>query len=261
MAGTSIANPILNSPFAEPTRHFRFGDDGITDEVIEARRASSYFVPIAKPKVRGKAGQAQLAFETEWTAERIQENDLINRIRARVDLWRRGGHPGITKTTRRLLEHWTDLGRERRLFFCQVEALETAIYLTEAATKYGDAWIGNRLAEANAAANPGLDRIALKMATGSGKTVVMAMLIAWHALNKRANPQARDFADAFLVVAPGITIRDRLRVLLPSDPENYYRALDLVPPDLLDELGTVKIVVTNFHALRRRERIEAAKLT
>ncbi len=105
MTEARIENPILNSPFAEPTRHFRFGADGITNEVVEDRRPRSYFVPVARPRVRGKAGQAQLAFETEWTEERIQENDLINRVRARVDLWRRGGHPGVTKTTRRLLEH------------------------------------------------------------------------------------------------------------------------------------------------------------
>lgn len=261
MAQTRIENPILNSPFAEPHRHFRFGNDGITNQIVEERRRSSYFVPIAKSRIRGKTGQAQLVFETEWTAERIKENDLINDIRDRVDLWRRGGYVGITKTTRRLLEYWTTSERERRLFFCQVEALETIVYLTEVAKKYGDAWIENKLVEANAATNSGLYRVALKMATGSGKTVVMAMLIAWHTLNKRANPQAREFADAFLVVAPGITIRDRLRVLLPSDPNNYYGALDLVPPDLMDELGTAKVVITNFHAFQRRSQIGAGKLT
>ena len=109
---------------------------------------------------------------------------------------------GITPTTRRLLEYWTDPERDLRLFFCQIEALETAIYITEVASKYGDAWIENRLREDNALANPGLYRIALKMATGTGKTVVMAMLIAWHTLNKLANRQDSRFSDAFLVVDP-----------------------------------------------------------
>ncbi len=99
------------------------------------------------------------------------------------------------------------------------------------------------------------------MATGSGKTVVMAMLIAWQALNKLANPQDARFSDTFLIVTPGITIRDRLRVLLPNDPENYYRQRDIVPPELQDQLGQAKIVITNFHAFQLREKVAAGKLT
>ncbi|MEK6572752.1 MAG: DEAD/DEAH box helicase family protein, partial [Chloroflexota bacterium] len=99
------------------------------------------------------------------------------------------------------------------------------------------------------------------MATGSGKTVVMAMLIAWQALNKLADPQNALFSDAFLILTPGITIRDRLRVLLPNDPQNYYRVLDIAPPDLRDELGKIKIIITNFHAFNLRERIAAGRLT
>lgn len=167
----------------------------------------------------------------------------------------------MTPTTRALLEYWTDPARERRLFFCQVEALETAIYLTEAARKAGDAWIENSLRTFAEDANPGLFRIAHKMATGAGKTVVMAMLIAWHTLNKAANPKDAGFSDALLIVAPGITIRDRLRVLLPSDPESYYRQRDIVPPDRFGDLGRAKIVVTNYHALQLREKLKAPKLT
>ena len=151
MPRTVIENPVINSPFAEPTRHFRFADDGITDEVVEARRVSSYFIPIPRPRSRNKQ---QLLFETEWTQERVKENEFINRVRERVALWRRGGYVGVTATTRRLLEHWQSPERERRLFFCQVEALETAIYITEVANRYGDAWIENDLREANAGANP-----------------------------------------------------------------------------------------------------------
>ncbi len=107
-------------------------------------------------------------------------------------LWREAGHPGVTHTTRRLLEHWTNPDRERRLFFCQIEAVETAIYVTEVAERRGDNWIENRLREFSATHNPDLFRMAFKMATGSGKTVVMAMLIAWHTLNKVANPSGHE---------------------------------------------------------------------
>ncbi len=196
MPDVVIENPILNSPFREPARHWRFGDTGITNEIVEGRRLSSYFMPIPASKVRGK----QLELETQWTRDRIEENRLINQIRERVTDWRNLNWPGVTPTTRRLLEYWTDETRERPLFFCQVEALETAIYLTECATKQGDAWIENELRRLADDQNPGLYRVAFKMATGSGKTVVMAMLIAWQTLNKQANPQDARFSDAFLVV-------------------------------------------------------------
>lgn len=253
-----IENPILNSPFEEPTRHFRFSDEGITDQIVEQRRISSYFVPIPHAK---KKNSKQLVFETEWTADRIEENKFINAVRERVSQWRQGGCVGITKTTASLLSHWKDPDREHKLFFCQIEALETAIYVCEVAGKYGDAWIDNDLRKHNEDHNPPLFRIAFKMATGSGKTVVMAMLIAWHALNKLANPQDARFSDAFLICTPGITIRNRLRVLLPNDPQNYYRQHDIVPPDLETKLGQAKIIVTNFHAFIQRERVTAGKLT
>jgi type III restriction enzyme len=251
-----IENPILNGPYEAPARHFRFDEEGITDKVVDGRRRSSYFMPIPKAKKRG----GQLVFD-EWTGDRIEENRLINQIRDRVGRWRGAGWPGVTPTTRSLLEYWTNPERERRLFFCQVEALETAMYLTEAATSMGDAWIANELRAFSEDANPGLFRMAHKMATGTGKTVVMAMLIAWHTLNKAANPRDSRFSDAFLVVAPGITIRDRLRVLLPSDPENYYRLRDIVPTDRVGELGRAKIVITNFHGFQLREKVKAPKLT
>src|SRR3954452_2768374 len=126
MADSLIENPILNPPFREPDRHWRFSDEGITSEVVESRRASAYFVPIPPPKKKGK----QLQFETEWTKDRIEENETVNRIRQRVGTWRSGAYQGVTHTTRRLLQHWTDPERENKLFFCQIEAVETLIYLT-----------------------------------------------------------------------------------------------------------------------------------
>jgi type III restriction enzyme len=260
MTQVTIENPIINSPYDEPTRHFRFSDEGITNEVETGRRVSSYFVPIAQPRKKKGSGE-QVLFDTEWTQDRIEENKLVNDIRRRVSLWRSGGYVGVTPTTARLIAYWTDPNRERKLFFCQNEALETAIYIAEVARKYNDAWIENAVRDANDTSNPGLPRTAFKMATGSGKTVVMAMLIAWHMLNKRANPQDARFSDTFLIVTPGITIRDRLRVLLPNDPGNYYRQRDIVPAQLVDQLGQAKILITNYHAFLLREKVAAGKIT
>ncbi|HVB65060.1 MAG TPA: restriction endonuclease subunit R, partial [Nitrolancea sp.] len=110
-----IENPIINSPFVGPTRHFRFDDDGITDQVEDGRRISSYFVPIARPK---KKRPAQQVLAGDWTQDRIEENRLVNQIRQRVSLWRQGGYVGVTPTTKRLIEYWTDPEREKKLFFC-----------------------------------------------------------------------------------------------------------------------------------------------
>jgi type III restriction enzyme len=262
MATTVIENPILNSPFREPTRHFRFDEDGITSEIVDERRRSSYFVPIAQPKRKVAKGMPaeQMPLPGNWTSERMQENDTINRIRAHVAAWRRAGHPGITATTRELLGYWTLEDRNRPLFFCQIEALETAIYLTEVAAKE-QRWIDNLLREEAAKKSGGLHRIAFKMATGAGKTVVMAMLIAWQALNKLNDQQDKRFSDTFLIVTPGITIRDRLRVLVPNAPDNFYQALDILPPDLFQRLQAATVVITNYHTFVRRETFAASATT
>lgn len=254
--GTTITNPVINGPYDEPRRHFRFDDDGITDEIVEGRRRSEYFVPVPQTKKRG----AQLQFDNEWTLNRIKPNEFVNDVRTRVELWRRRGYPHVTPTTRRLLEYWADPNRENRVLFCQREAAETAIYLTEAAQKDQQGWMLTKLDEYNAEFNADLPRRALKMATGSGKTVVMGMLIAWQTLNKAANRQDKRFTNRFLVVAPGVTIRDRLRVLLPEHPNNYYRERDLVPADLVPTLSQAKIVITNFHVFLPKVTKEGAGL-
>src|SRR4051794_18861875 len=105
MTDVVIENPILNSPFSGPTKHFKFTDDGITNEIVEGRRISTYFIPIAQPR---KRGSKQLTFDTEWTQDRIEENKTVNRIRTRVSMWREGGYLGVTPTTARLLEYWTN---------------------------------------------------------------------------------------------------------------------------------------------------------
>jgi len=245
-----IENPIINSPYRAPEQYFKFDDEGITNQRVPGRRPSQYFIPVPRPRKRGQ--QIELDF-AEFTADKIRPNDFVNQVRDRVDIWRMQRYPHVTPTTRRLLEHWSDPERDNPILFAQREAAETAIYLAEAAQKAGDAWIRNQLNETNTACNLGLHRVALKMATGSGKTVVMAMLVSWQTLNKVAQPNDARFAKRFLVLTPGLTIRDRLRVLLPADEQNYYKLRGLVPADLRENLGEAKIVIANYHQLQRRE--------
>ena len=147
------------------------------------------------------------------------------------------------------------------ILLLEVEAVETAIWLTEVAPQIGKA--GERfleyLANANRDANPELMRLALKLATGAGKTTVMAMLIVWQTINAVRHPQSKRFTRGFLVVTPGITIKDRLRVLQPNDPDSYYASRELVPPDLLIEINRAKIVISNFHSFKLREKLELSK--
>lgn len=168
----------------------------------------------------------------------------------------------VTPETARLLQHWRHHPFAGvKPFFCQVEAVETAIWLTEVAPqigRVGDNFV-EHLAAVNADANPGLARLALKLATGAGKTTVMAMLIAWQTINAVKRPGSKRFTKGFLIVTPGLTIRDRLRVLQPNDPDSYYASRELVPTDLLDDLNRARIVITNYHAFKRRERFELSK--
>jgi len=255
----AIENPIINSPFAEPLQYHELDERGNpTGRILSNRRKSTYLTPIPQP--RKQAGMNLSLFDTV-VQEREQENEEINRIRGYLSLWRQKGRPHITRTTRVLLDYWTDEKREKKLFFCQIEAVETAIYITEVAKREQHQGIEERLCAASEEANPGLYRLALKMATGSGKTVVMAMLIAWQTLNKLANPRDDRFTDAFLIVTPGVTVRDRLRVLYPNDPDTYYRQRDLVPSTMNEQLNRAKMVITNYHAFLPREIVEASALT
>ena len=145
-----IEKPVINSPFVEPERHFKFDDNGITNEIIPSRRQSEYFIPIPVPKrMRDNPDQGVFDFGDGWNRNRLQENHFINQVRDRVTAWRRHGYHGITPITRQLLDHWNDPEREKRLFFCQIEAVETAIYITEVAKKDGAAWIENQIRDAN----------------------------------------------------------------------------------------------------------------
>lgn len=254
---TSIDNPILNSPYEQPDRYYEIGPHGPTGEVREGRRPSESFIPIAVSRKgqKGKGGSVQESFDFDATGERREKNSLINDVRRDVAKWRRGGeYAGVTPITRKLLQYWADPERENRVIFAQREAAETAIFLTEVAGRsHGYADWRKRLEPQNDAHNAGLPRVALKMATGSGKTVVMAMLIAWQTLNKVQSPRDARFTNRFLIVAPGITIRDRLRVLLPEDTENYYDLRDLIPADLKGGLEHARIVITNYHAFQLKD--------
>jgi len=246
-----LNNPILNSPYFEPTRHYNSDDRGVSDEILEYRRPSNFYIPVPRAKDSTKQLELSLA-EGAYGSELQQENVFINKIREKISVWRKAGYPGVTKTTRDLLFYWQDETRENKLFFCQIEALETLIFITEVAEKQGESWVLNELKKVNQEANPGLLRMALKMATGAGKTVVMAMIIAYNTLNKLRYPQDTRFTDTFIVITPGITIRDRLNVLIPNDPQNYYRKRDIVSWSDFEEVKRAVVIVTNYHQLELR---------
>ncbi len=253
-----VDNPIITSPFEKPAFHYELDNEGQpTGAKLKDRRESIQIVPVPAARRRGARGPELDLFGPDGS--KVTPNALINEIRKHVGAWRDlpAGQWGVTPETQRLLEHWRDPSRERKLFFCQREAVETLIYLTEVAPKR----FRKQIEDANAEANPGLYRLACKMATGSGKTVVMGMIIAWHAVNRARRPNSSAFSDAFLIVAPGITIRDRLRVLYPSDSENVYEALNLVPADLLGGVRKTRVVITNYHGFMLREKEQVSKFS
>ncbi len=270
MSNPFFEHPILNSPYECPQRHWELDDAGQpTQQIIERRRRAEFITPIPKPKKRkGLTAQQQMVFdEGKGLSTQSQQYDptsIINELRQNVDLWRALPNPSqwqVTPETARLIQHWRHHPFSGiRPFFCQVEAVETAIWLTEVAplSKSGKR-ILDHLAAANKDANPELMRLALKLATGAGKTTVMAMLIAWQTINAVRRPNSKNFTRGFLVVAPGLTIKDRLRVLQPNDPDSYYGDRELVPSDMLDDVNRAKIVITNYHAFKLRERIDLSK--
>jgi type III restriction enzyme len=258
--------PILNSPYEYPNRHWELDKEGQpTQQIIESRRKAEFITPIPKPKKRkGNSAQEEMVFdEGKGLSSQEQQYDqtsIVNEVRGYVNTWRSlpSNQWGVTPETARLLQHWRHhVFSSVRPFFCQVEAVETAIWLTEVAPLSKS---GKRLLEhlegANRDANPQVSRLALKLATGAGKTTVMAMLIAWQTLNAVRRPGSKHFTRGFLIVAPGLTIRDRLRVLQPHDPDNYYSHREIVPMDMLEDLQKAKLVITNYHAFKLRERIQ-----
>lgn len=262
-----FSQPILNSPYEYPGRHWELDASGQPTNVIKTlRRPAEFITPIPKPKKKKAPKQRELALsdgeDFAVDAQQYAHTQLINELRRQVDDWRTWPDPNswkVTPETARLLQHWRHHNFQGvRPFFCQVEAVETAIWLTEVAPKLGKQGerFLNHLKQSNQEANPELFRLALKLATGAGKTTVMAMIIAWQTVNAVRRPGGTKFTRGFLIVAPGITIKDRLRVLQPSDPDSYYKGREIVPSDMLGDLDKAKIVITNYHAFKLRERME-----
>ena len=263
-------HPILNSPYDYPIRHWELDENGQpTQKVVDRRRPCQLITPIPKPRKHKKKTQQEIVFnEGKGLSTQEQQYDptpIINAVRREVDRWRalpNSSQWQVTPETARLLQHWRHHKfASFRPFFCQLEAVETAIWLWEVAPKSGKTGrqLVDHLKAANEQANPELLRLALKLATGAGKTTVMAMIIAWQTINAVRRPTSKKFTRGFVVVTPGITIRDRLRVLLPNDPDSYYQSRELVPNDMLADLDRAKIVITNFHSFKLRERLDLSK--
>ncbi|MGH2499376.1 MAG: BPTD_3080 family restriction endonuclease [Candidatus Limnocylindria bacterium] len=230
MATATIDRLIVNSPYLEPTRHWSYDATTRLFELVEGRRPAGYVV----------ASTASKSFDDPGIFLPLE---LPNQIRPRVKAWREAGYPGTSGITKRLLEHWYDPEqRPHPFFFCQLEAIETLIWLTEAPD-------ADRQGVAIPSDGGEFQRLCAKMATGSGKTVVMAMLIAWQVLNKVTYPQDTRFAKAVFVVAPGLTVRSRLQVLVPSSPGNFYDLFSIVPPGLEEKLRQGRVLVRNWHLL------------
>lgn len=274
MPQTFYDRPILNSPYESPGLHWELKSRRPTNNIKEGRRPCDLITPVPPAKkTLPKDGEKQMPMvlpgdrlsSKEQTYDAIK---TINALREQVAKWREEPNPKkwhVTPTTERLLWHWRHHRFEQyRPFFCQIEAVETAIWLVEVAPKV-PAWkkkFWDHIENGNAKANPELLRMALKLATGAGKTTVMAMLIAWQTLNAVRYPKDNRFSRGFLIVTPGITIKDRLRVLQPNDPENYYEHRDLVPPELRRDIeSNANIVITNYHAFMLRERLAVSKGT
>lgn len=234
---------IINTPYEEPKHYWHYDREHRSFDKREGRRPAGYIV--ATPDSTG--------FDDPGVFVPIE---LVKKIRPRVKAWRENDYPGVSGITRRLLHHWQDPEEReiRRFFFCQLEAIETLIWLTEAPE-----------AEKTGIEIPGdggeFARWCCKMATGTGKTVIMAMLIAWHVLNKVTNRQDTRFAKDVLIVTPGLTVKNRLSVLYPSDPENYYEEFNLVPQGSMERLRQGRIKVINWHKLswENEERVRKKK--
>ena len=263
-------SPILNSPYEPPARHWVLDESRQpTDTIGRGRRPVSFISPIPSARKAGRGTQRRLTYDADSEAldtgnQQYELIALIDGLRREVAQWRElpEAQWRVTPETARLLKHWRGYQFSNiRPFFCQVEAVETAIWLTEVAPAIGNRGSGylEQLQTASENANPGLSRMALKLATGAGKTAVMAMLIAWQTVNAVRRPNSPRFTRGFLVVTPGITIRDRLRVLQPNDPDSYYANRELVPADMLREIDKAKIVITNYHAFQLRETMELSK--
>ena len=240
MSNFEVSEPIINTPFDKPT-HFWYIREGVSPEKREGRRPSVVYPP-SDTNVAWQLGSDILRSSTEFSPG--YEMLLVNTIRDRLDTWREQNYPGISRTTRELIEWWKRDGRKFRLFFAQLEAVETVIFLREARSDLlqginvpFDQPSDKQLAEGAKA----FVRYACKMATGSGKTTVMGMIAAWSILNKVGDRSNKSFSDIVLVMCPTVTIRYRLAELDPEKGEaSLYRTRDLVPAHLMPSFRKAK---------------------
>jgi type III restriction enzyme len=252
----AVANPIINSPYTEPEQHWHI-QEGKQPQIEPGRRLASYFLRVPERAARGR----RVAAQTEMFDEDLKGNeyllDLANQLRNRVAEWRKRNYQGGTKVTRELIDFWRASDRAQPLFYAQIEAAETVMFLVEGPA---DLLQGIRVPmdepgpAAKEAGYKAFQRYALKMATGSGKTTVMGMIAVWSILNKITDPQNGAYSDTVLIVCPNVTIRDRLQELDPERDElSLYRTRELVPPHWMTELRRGEVFVTNWHNLERRE--------
>lgn len=230
----TIDQLIISSPYEEPKEHWKYHRETRVFTREPGRRPAGYV----------KASEASRSFDDPGIFVPLP---LVNQIRPRVTAWRESGYPGATGITKRLLEHWRDPEQRenKRFFFCQLEAIETLIWLAEAPESER---VGIKV--------PGdggeFTRQCAKMATGSGKTILMAMLIAWQVLNKATYPQDKRYSKNILIIAPGLTVKNRLEVLIPGSKGNYYQEFGIVPPGLETKLRqgqSCRVLVRNWHML------------
>ena len=228
----TIDRLIVNSPYEEPQRYWQYNRERRTFTLIEGERRKAGYVV---------ASESSKSFDDPGV---FVEIPLVNQIRPRVKAWREAGYPGVTGITKRLLEHWQNPEdfETRRFFFCQHEAVETLIWLAEGpdAEKVGIEIPSD---------GGDFRRLCCKMATGSGKTIVMAMVIAWQVLNKATYPQDARFSKNVLVIAPGLTVKSRLSVLETSASPNYYEVFKIIPEGLVEKLRQGRVIVRNWHTL------------
>ena len=251
--GDPISQPVLNTPYERPKRYWELGiDNRALNRTAEGRRPSIALLPVPKSR-ENVVEQPVLPLGPE------NFNATVNDIRQLVDAWRDDGYQGTTAVSRRLLHHWRSEDNVPRLFFAQVEALETLIWITEVARS--DHPAREAIEDAAREHNDGIVRYCTKMATGTGKTAVMGMVIAWNAANVAAGGNRRHpgrYFTSFVAITPGHTVRERLAVLDSSSPDNVYDELSLVPAGLRGDLGRVRLRVVNFQAFQCRDRLGEA---
>ena len=237
----TIDKLIINGPYEEPKEFWRYNPQTRGFSREKGRRTAGYLRASQRSKTADDPGLHV-------------EIPLVNEIRPRVRAWAEAGYPGVTSMTRRLLEYWTDPEEfeSRRFFFCQLEAAETLIWLNEASENEK---VGLDIPGDGGA----FRRLCSKMATGTGKTVVMAMVIAWHILNKVTYPQDPRFSKNVLVIAPGLTVKNRLAVLQPKTDGNFYESFGIVPPSLMEKLRNGTVMIHNWHVLNWEDDEQIAK--